>query len=119
MHYQLPPHEEAKLVRCTAGAVFDVIIDLRPGSSSHLQWASAELSAENGRALYVPEGFAHGFLTLCDDTEVFYQMSESYAPGAARGLPWNDPRFAIAWPAEPAVISERDHGYAHYSPSGE
>lgn len=116
MHYQLPPHEEAKLVRCTAGAIWDVIVDLRPGSATWLRWTGAELSAENGSALYVPEGFAHGFLTLRDDTEVFYQMSAFYEPGAARGLRWNDPRIGIAWPAEPAVISERDAAYPDFSP---
>jgi dTDP-4-dehydrorhamnose 3,5-epimerase len=116
MHYQAPPHEEAKLVRCTMGAIYDVIVDMRPSSTSYLQSFGAELSAENHRALYVPEGFAHGFLTLTDQSEVCYQMSEFYAPQAARGLRWNDPLLAIAWPEPVAVISERDRTYPDFRP---
>jgi dTDP-4-dehydrorhamnose 3,5-epimerase len=116
MHYQAPPHEEAKLVRCTMGAIYDVIVDMRRSSSTYLKSFGAELSAENHRALYVPEGFAHGFLTLTDESEVFYQMSEFYAPQAARGLRWNDPLLAIAWPGTVAVISERDRTYPDFRP---
>ena len=98
MHYQVPPHEETKLVRCTAGAVFDVIVDLRPESPSYKQWIGVELTAENHTMLYVPEGCAHGYLALADHTEVFYLVSQFYSPGAERGVRWNDPAFAIEWP---------------------
>ncbi len=108
MHLQLPPFAEAKLVRCTQGKIYDVIIDLRSGSPTFLQWIGVELTAKNRRALYVPEGFAHGFQTLVDDTEVFYQMSQFYAPECARGYRWNDPAFAIKWPLPVSVISEKD-----------
>jgi len=109
LHYQASPHEEAKLVRCTHGAVYDVIVDIRPGSATFRQWAGIGLSAENRRALYVPEGFAHGFQTLVDDTELFYQASAAYVPEAARGIRWDDPALAIAWPPAAArVISPRD-----------
>ncbi len=108
MHYQLAPSAEAKLVRCTAGAIWDAIVDLRPDSPTFRRWTARELSAEDRGALYVPEGFAHGFLTLRDETEVFYQMSASYAPARARGFRWDDPAIGIAWPAAPAVISEAD-----------
>lgn len=111
MHYQLPPHAEARLVRCTAGVIYDVIIDLRPDSPTFRRYFSVVLSAENHRALYVPEGFAHGFLTLTDNSEVFYQMSEFYDPAAARGVRWNDPAFGISWPEPVMVISERDRNY--------
>jgi len=111
MHFQLPPHREVKLVRCTAGAVFDAIVDLRSGSPTRLRWFGTELSAENRRMLYIPEGFAHGFLTLAPDTEVFYEMSEFYAPHAGRGLRWSDPALGIRWPAAPSVIAERDASY--------
>jgi dTDP-4-dehydrorhamnose 3,5-epimerase len=114
MHYQVPPHEEAKLVRCTLGAIYDVIVDLRPRSSTYLRSFGSMLSAENHRALYVPEGFAHGFLTLTDESEVFYQMSEFYAPDAARGLRWNDPALAIEWPEAVTVIAERDRTYPDF-----
>ena len=115
MHYQIAPYEEAKLVRCTMGKIYDVIIDLRPDSPSFKQWFSSELSAENRKMHYVPEGFAHGFLTLQDSTEVFYQMSQFYEPEYARGVRWNDPAFNIAWPAEISVISEKDKHYSNYS----
>jgi dTDP-4-dehydrorhamnose 3,5-epimerase len=108
MHYQVPPHAEAKLVRCTAGSIHDVIVDLRPSSPAFRRHASVVLSAENRRALYVPEGVAHGFQTLEDDTEVLYQISEFYAPEAARCVRWNDPAFGIAWPIADPILSERD-----------
>jgi len=111
MHFQLPPHREVKLVRCTSGAVFDAIVDLRKGSPTRLRWFGTELSAQNRRILYVPEGFAHGFLTLAPDTEVFYEMSEFHAPHAGRGLRWDDPALAIRWPAAPQVIADRDASY--------
>jgi len=108
MHYQIAPHEEARLVRCTRGAIYDVAVDLRPASPTFKQWATVELTAENGRALYVPEGFAHGFQTLADDTEVFYQMSEFYHPESARGIRWNDTQLAILWPVANKNVSPRD-----------
>ncbi|HEY5947375.1 MAG TPA: dTDP-4-dehydrorhamnose 3,5-epimerase [Kofleriaceae bacterium] len=111
LHYQEAPHQEAKLVRCVAGAIFDVIVDLRRSSPTYLQWFGLELSAEAMNALYVPPDMAHGFITLGDGATVQYQMSHDYQPQAARGLRWNDPRLAIRWPAEPAAISERDAGY--------
>jgi dTDP-4-dehydrorhamnose 3,5-epimerase len=117
MHFQLPPHREVKLVRCTAGAIWDAIVDLRAGSPTRLRWYGTELSAENRRLLYIPEGFAHGFLTLAPDTEVSYEMSEFYAPEAARGLRWNDPALAIRWPAAPQVLAERDAGYPDLDPA--
>ncbi|GJQ58175.1 MAG: dTDP-4-dehydrorhamnose 3,5-epimerase [Candidatus Scalindua sp. AMX11] len=115
MHYQEAPHEEVRLVRCTMGAVCDVIVDLRPGSQTFKQWISVELTAKGRKMLYVPEGFAHGFLTLENDTEVFYQMSEFYAPQSARGVRWNDPAFDIKWPADVVVISEKDERYPDYT----
>jgi dTDP-4-dehydrorhamnose 3,5-epimerase len=108
MHFQTAPHREAKLVRCIAGAVFDVIIDLRTGSPSYLEWEGFELSAENGRALYVPAGFAHGFQTLVNDTHVLYAISHPYTPEAAAGVRHDDPAFGIAWPLPVAEISEKD-----------
>lgn len=116
MHYQAAPHEEAKLVRCTMGAIYDVMVDLRPSSRTYLRSFGAELSADNHRALYIPEGFAHGFLTLTDESEVFYQMSEFYAPQTARGLRWNDPLLSIEWPGPVTVISERDRTYPDFRP---
>ena len=114
MHYQADPHSEAKLVRCTRGAIYDVALDLRPGSATFGQWAAAVLSAGNHRALYVPEGCAHGFLTLEDDSEVFYQISEFYHPDLSRGVRWNDPAFGIAWPGAITAISERDRSYPDF-----
>ena len=112
MHYQAAPHAEVKLVRCTMGAIYDVIVDMRPDSATFRQWVAAELSAENRRMLFIPEGFAHGFQTLEDNSEVFYQISAFYAPESARGLRWDDPALAIAWPpAEQRVISPRDAAY--------
>jgi dTDP-4-dehydrorhamnose 3,5-epimerase len=111
IHFQLPPFTETKLVRCTRGALFDVIIDLRPDSPSFLKWIGVELTALNGKMMYVPKGFAHGFQTLEDDTEVFYQMSEFYAPDYARGVRWNDPLLRIRWPGEVTIISAKDQTY--------
>jgi dTDP-4-dehydrorhamnose 3,5-epimerase len=116
MHYQAAPHQEAKLIRCTSGAIWDVALDLRPGSSTYRAWFGAELSAANRAMLYVPEGCAHGFLTLADATEVAYQMSAPYAPAAARGVRWDDPAFGIEWPGEVLVINERDASYPHVEP---
>ena len=119
MHYQAWPHAQAKLVRCTAGVIFDCIIDLREGSPTFAQWACVELSAGNRRQLYVPEGFAHGFQTLEDGCQVVYQMGHEYVPDAGRGVRWDDPAFGIAWP-EPAgparIISERDAAYPDFRP---
>jgi dTDP-4-dehydrorhamnose 3,5-epimerase len=114
MHYQADPYGEVKLVRCTMGAIHDVIIDLRPESPMFTQHVAVVLSARNRAMLYIPEGFAHGFLTLEDNTEVFYQMSALYAPAHARGVRWNDPAFAIAWPMEVRVIAERDRTYPDF-----
>jgi dTDP-4-dehydrorhamnose 3,5-epimerase len=108
MHYQIAPHEETKLVRCTRGAIFDVIVDLRSGSPTCKRWFGAQLSDENRKAMYVPEGFAHGFLTLTDAAEVFYQISVPQEPASAHGFRWDDPSVAIAWPEAPAIISTRD-----------
>ncbi len=118
MHYQEPPHGEAKLISCLRGALYDVFVDIRPDSPTFRQWAAVELRAEPGLAsprLYLPEGFAHGFQTLEDDTEIFYQMSEFYAPQAARGFRWNDPAFSIDWPEPVRVISDRDSSYPDFS----
>ena len=116
MHYQVAPHEEAKLVRCTRGAIYDVIVDLRPDSPTFKQWVAVELTADNHRMLYIPEGFAHGFQTLEDNTEVFYQMSELYHPESARGVRWDDPVFGIEWPKiHHRIVSEIDQGYADFS----
>lgn len=114
MHYQVAPYEEAKLVRCTRGGLYDVIVDLRPDSESYLKHFGVLLDARNRKMLYIPEGFAHGFLTLEDHTEVFYQMSEFYQPNSARGFRWNDPAFGIRWPQEVSVISERDRTYPDF-----
>jgi dTDP-4-dehydrorhamnose 3,5-epimerase len=114
LHYQAAPHEEAKLVKCTAGAICDVIVDLRPDSPTFKKHVAVTLSASNRKMLYVPEKFAHGFLTLEDDTEVFYQMSEFYSPDSARGYRWNDPSFGIRLPLEVTVISERDRNYPDF-----
>ena len=116
MHYQVAPHAEVKLVRCTKGAIYDVIIDLRETSPTFLRHVGVELTAENHRALYIPEGFAHGFMTLQDDSEVFYQMSAFYEPSAARGVRWNDPAFAIEWPLPVIVISKRDQELPDFNP---
>ena len=115
MHYQVSPHEEAKLVRCFRGAIYDVIVDLRLDSPTYKNWIGVELSAQNRQLLFVPEGFAHGFQTLEDHTDVFYQVSEFYTPGAERGARYNDPAFGIDWPLPVNVISEKDAGWADYS----
>jgi dTDP-4-dehydrorhamnose 3,5-epimerase len=141
MHYQADPYEEAKVVRCVRGSIYDVIIDIRPDSATYCHWTGVELSSPcfhlppsisplpvdcspstahsspltaNYNMLYVPEGFAHGFLTLEDDTEVFYQMSEFHAPNHARGFRWNDPAFRVEWPADVQVISDRDRSYPDF-----
>ena len=114
MHFQIPPHEEAKLIRCIRGAIYDAIVDLRPDSGTFKQYFAAELSAENGKMLYVPPGFAHGFQTLEDNTEVFYQMSEFYSPEHSRGVRWNDPAFGIEWPVDQRIILDRDQSYADF-----
>jgi len=114
MHYQVPPCAEAKLVRCTRGAIYDVIVDLRRESSTYKQHFSEVLSSNNHKALFIPEGFAHGFQTLEDNSEVFYQMSEFYSPEHQRGLRYNDPAFEISWPIEATVISDRDRNYEDF-----
>lgn len=114
MHYQVPPHAEAKLVRCTRGSIYDVVVDLRSESRTFKDWAAIILTAEQRNMAYVPEGCAHGFLTLEDNTEVFYQMSEFYHPESARGFRWNDPEFQIVWPECVQVISERDRTYPNF-----
>ena len=116
LHFQRTPHEEVKVVRCISGAIYDVIVDLRPSSSSYLKWQGFELTAENGLQLYVPRGFAHGFLTLCEQAAVAYQVSAYYTPGAEGGLRWNDPRFRIEWPADAAVVSPKDAAWPDFSP---
>ena len=108
LHFQAPPHSEARLVRCTRGNIYDVIVDLRPDSRTFKQWDAIELTADNRRMLYVPEGVAHGFQTLADDTEVLYQMSEFYHPECARGIRWDDPAFEIKWPVANPIISDKD-----------
>jgi dTDP-4-dehydrorhamnose 3,5-epimerase len=117
LHYQLPPHAEAKLVRCTRGAIYDVIVDLRMDSPTFLKWFGVELTAMNYRMLYIPKRFAHGFQTLDDATEIVYQMSEFYAPDAAQGVRWNDPRVGIAWPEAERIMSIKDREYADLDPS--
>jgi dTDP-4-dehydrorhamnose 3,5-epimerase len=115
MHYQLAPYGQAKLVRCTSGAIYDVIIDLRPDSQTFMQWVSVELTARNRLALYIPVDFAHGFQTLEDETEVSYHMSDVYAPESARGVRWDDPAFGIEWPAaDQRIINERDRTYPDF-----
>jgi dTDP-4-dehydrorhamnose 3,5-epimerase len=115
MHYQRAPHAEAKLVRCTRGAVLDAMIDLRPESPTYKQWFAQELSAQNRLMLYIPEGCAHGFQTLEDETEVFYQLSAGYTPASERGVRWNDPAFGITWPVtDGVIINERDRTYPDF-----
>jgi dTDP-4-dehydrorhamnose 3,5-epimerase len=116
LHHQAAPHQEAKLVRCTRGAIWDVAVDLRPGSPTYRAWFGAELSDGNRAALYIPQGCAHGFLSLTDAAEVAYQMSAPYAPGAARGVRWDDPAFGIEWPGEVLVINQRDASYPDVEP---
>jgi dTDP-4-dehydrorhamnose 3,5-epimerase len=114
MHYQATPHEEIKLVRCTMGAVYDVIIDLRNSSAAFMKWTSVELTAENRRAIYIPEGFAHVFQTLEDNSELLYQMSEFYHPESARAVRWDDPAFSVEWPLPDPILSDRDRSYEDY-----
>jgi dTDP-4-dehydrorhamnose 3,5-epimerase len=114
LHYQAAPYAEAKVVRCTMGSIYDVAVDLRPKSPTFKNWIGMDLTAANRHMLYIPEGCAHGFLTLEDETEVFYQMSEFYNPESARGLRWNDPAFKIKWPGKVEVISERDRTYPDF-----
>jgi dTDP-4-dehydrorhamnose 3,5-epimerase len=116
MHFQYPPHGEPKLVRCTRGRVFDVAVDLRPNSPTYCHWFGVELAHQKRNALFIPEGCAHGFLTLEDDSEVFYMMGDVFAPELASGVRWNDPAFSINWPLEPMMISERDAGWPDFAP---
>jgi dTDP-4-dehydrorhamnose 3,5-epimerase len=115
MHYQAAPYGEAKLVRCTRGAIYDVVIDLRPESPTFKKWVAVVLTAEKRNMVYVPEGCGHGFLTLEDESEIFYQMSEFYRPESARGVRWDDPAFQITWPEKVEVISERDRTYPDFA----
>ena len=118
LHFQAAPHAENKLVRCTRGAVFVVMVDLRPDSPTHLEWLGVELTPDNRRLLYVPEGFAQGYQTLADNSEVVYQMTHEYVPGAARGVRWDDLAFGIDWPpAERRLISERDRSWPDHLPA--
>jgi dTDP-4-dehydrorhamnose 3,5-epimerase len=115
LHFQTAPHAETKLVRCTAGAIVDVVVDLRPGSPTFRRWVAEELTAENRRALYIPEGCAHGFQTLTDGAEVFYQITPAYQPGFSSGVRWDDPAFGIRWPDVPCALSERDRTWPDFA----
>lgn len=115
-HYQLPPHEEAKILTCFEGALYDVIVDLRPNSKSFLSWMSVELKAGDNLSLYVPSGCANGYLTLDDSTSILYYMSEFYSPGSYTGFRYNDPLFAVKWPAKPAIISDKDENFNDFDP---
>jgi dTDP-4-dehydrorhamnose 3,5-epimerase len=115
MHFQKAPHQETKLVRCTRGAIYDVIIDLRPDSPTYKQWIGVELTESNYRMLFVPEDFAHGFITLEDNTEVTYQVTQYYTPGAEGGIRWNDPAFNIEWPIPPVVVSGKDQAHPDFA----
>ncbi len=117
MHYQMSPHEEIKIVRCTHGSIFDVALDLRRNSPTYKQWFGAMLSAENHRMLYIPEGLAHGLITLEANTEIFYQISKAFVPGSGAGVRWNDSAFNIDWPMMPVVISDRDANYPDFAES--
>lgn len=114
LHMQLAPYEETKLVRCTRGSIYDVIVDLREDSSTYKQWVGVELTSTTYRMLYVPEGFAHSFITLEDDTDVMYQVTQFYTAASERGYRWDDPAFGIEWPMEPIIISERDRGHKFF-----
>lgn len=116
LHWQDEPYPEGKLVLCTHGSIWDVAVDLRPDSATFCQWFGLELTAGNGRALYIPPGLAHGFQAVEDDTEVFYHMTESYRPGLARGAPWNDPAFGISWPLPDPILSPRDAAHPRFRP---
>jgi dTDP-4-dehydrorhamnose 3,5-epimerase len=115
MHYQSDPYQETKLIRCTRGAIYDVIIDLRPTSPTYKQWIGVELTQDNYKMLYVPEDFAHGFITLEDNSEVTYLVTQFYTPGAEKGLRWNDPAFNIQWPFEPVIMTEKDKTHPTYT----
>ena len=115
MHFQEAPFSETKIVRCTRGSVYDVVLDLRPPSKTFKKWIAVTLTEGTGNSVYVPDGCAHGFLTLADGADVFYQMSEFYKPEASRGVRWNDPAFGIHWPAEVKVISDRDRTYPDFA----
>jgi len=115
MHYQIKPYQETKLIRCTQGRLFDVIIDLRIDSKSFKKWLNIELNEENYKMLYVPEGFAHGFQTLEDNTEIFYQMTQNYMPNFANGIRWNDPMFNINWPIKEPILSEKDQRFTDFN----
>jgi dTDP-4-dehydrorhamnose 3,5-epimerase len=114
MHFQRAPHAETRLVRCTRGAVFDVLLDLRPGSATFRGWQAVELNEENGVAVYIPAGFAHGFQSLTDASEVFYQIAGRYIPTSSSGVRWDDPTFGIDWPVRPPILSQRDADYAAF-----
>jgi len=114
LHYQIAPYEEAKLMRCIRGAIYDVIIDLRPESPTYKRWLGVELTADNHKMLYVPKGFAHGYQTLIDNTETFYQASQFYSPESERGLRYDDPALAIEWPIDVQVISDKDRSWPDY-----
>lgn len=114
MHYQAAPHQEAKCVRCTRGAIYDVCVDLRPDSSTYLRWLGIELSEENHKMMYVPEGLAHGYVTLIDNTEIFYLVSQYYAPEFERGIRWNDKLFSIVWPITDVVLSAKDRNWPDF-----
>lgn len=117
MHYQAEPYAEAKLIRCVKGSIYDVIIDLRPASATYRQWFGIEINAKEYQMLYVPEGFAHGYVTLENDTELLYQISSPFMPDYSRGICWNDPAFNIQWPLEPTVISKKDQDYSAFCAS--
>ena len=117
MHYQLPPMAETKIVRCIRGALWDVVLDLRPASPTFGKWFGEELSADNRRMMYVPKGFAHGFITLTEDTEAFYFVDEYYGPDHERGVRWDDPRFNIQWPVTPTVVSDKDKNHPDFDPA--
>jgi dTDP-4-dehydrorhamnose 3,5-epimerase len=116
MHFSYAPHRETKIVRCTAGAVFDVAVDLRPGSPTRLKWVGVPLTAENRHALYIPHGFAHSFQALRDNTEVLYMIDNDYVPGAAAGIRWNDPAIGVRWPEPVTVISQQDLVFPDLTP---
>ncbi len=116
IHFQTPPHAEAKLVKVTEGAIWDLALDMRPGSGTYLKWFGLTLSSENGRSLFIPEGFGHGFLTLTDNAAVMYFITTPFAPGAASGVRWNDPAFAIVWPAAPVIMAEKDRAWPDFKP---
>ena len=117
LHAQLSPYKESKLVRCSTGSIYDVIVDMRKNSSTYLQWYGTELTAYNYKMMYIPEGFAHGYITLQDETEVVYQMSQYYTPVAEIGFRWDDPAFNIHWPLMPEIISVKDKSYTFYEPA--